>query len=38
MGSFGDADFVAMCGGNDEKLCAWWLADVVSTGHMINQE
>jgi len=38
MGSFDDADSVAMCGGSDEKLCAWWLADIVSTWHMTNQE
>jgi len=38
MGSFDDADAVSMCGGNDEKLCEWWLADIVSTGHMTNQE
>ncbi len=37
MGSFDDADSVAMCGGNDEKLGAWWLADVISTGHMTNR-
>jgi len=38
MGSFDDVDVMSMCGGNDEKLGAWWLADVVSTEHMINQE
>jgi len=38
MGAFDDADVVSMYGGNDEKLCAWWVADVVSTEHMTNQE
>jgi len=36
MGAFDDADVVSTCGGNDEKLCAWWLVDIVSTGHMPN--
>jgi len=38
MGSFDDADVTSMCDGNDEKSCAWWLADVVSAGHITNQE
>jgi len=38
LGSFDDADSMVMCGRNDEKLGAWWLADVISTGHMTNQE
>jgi hypothetical protein len=38
MGAFDDADVMSMCGGDDEKLCAWWLAYVISTEHMINQE
>jgi len=38
LGAFDAADVMAMCGGNDEKLGAWWLADVVSTEHMINEE
>jgi len=37
-GSFDDADVLSMCGGNDEKLGAWRVADVVSTEHMTNQE
>jgi len=37
MGALDDADSVPMCGGNDENLYEWWLADVVSTGHMNNR-
>jgi len=39
VGAFDAADVVSMCGGNDEKLGAWWVvADAVSTKHMTNQE
>jgi hypothetical protein len=36
MGSFDDAVVRSICGSNDENLCAWWVADVVATGHMNN--
>jgi hypothetical protein len=29
MGSFDAVDVTSMCEGNDEKLGAWWLADVI---------
>jgi len=37
MGSFDDAVVRSICGSNDENLCAWWVADVVATGHMNNR-
>jgi len=37
MGSFDDAVVRLICGSNDENLCAWWVADVVATGHMNNR-
>jgi len=38
LGAFDAADVTSMCDGNDEKSCAWWLADIVSTEHMTDQE